>query len=290
MYFNPIKKTGPAHTSVHSVSGGKSFKPSVPSGTPKKPETSSNVSKRPAPAPAHRPHPGGTPHFRPRIPRKWLRFLGVISITLVVSFSGYGITSVIAPELLSHAASTSMASVPESNLVLAPVLVQARQWVSEDFLTPNEYSRPQTPLVRVNAIVVHYVGNPNTTAQSNRNYFEQLATTQDAYASSHFVVGLEGEVIQCIPLNEIAYCSNDRNSDTVSIECCHPDASGEFNTMTYDSLVRLTAWLCQTYQLDPLTDVIRHYDVTGKACPLYYVENPDAWESFLRDVNNAVSQ
>ena len=30
--------------------------------------------------------------------------------------------------------------------------------------------------------------------------------------------------------------------------------------------------------------MIRHYDVTGKLCPVYYVEHPEAWEDFLVDV------
>ena len=34
----------------------------------------------------------------------------------------------------------------------------------------------------------------------------------------------------------------------------------------------------------PLENVIRHYDVTGKECPRYYVENPEAWERFRADV------
>jgi len=35
-------------------------------------------------------------------------------------------------------------------------------------------------------------------------------------------------------------------------------------------------------------DVIRHYDVTGKKCPLYYVEHEDAWQQFLTDVNQYI--
>ena len=31
-------------------------------------------------------------------------------------------------------------------------------------------------------------------------------------------------------------------------------------------------------------DVIRHYDVTGKACPKYYVENEDEWLIFKEDL------
>ena len=38
---------------------------------------------------------------------------------------------------------------------------------------------------------------------------------------------------------------------------------------------------CAFYGLSP-EDVIRHYDVTGKLCPRYYVEHPGAWEAFQK--------
>lgn len=157
--------------------------------------------------------------------------------------------------------------------------------MTQELLTVNPYSRPGIALNEVTGIVVHYVGNPGTTAEQNRNYFESLAESGATYASSHFVIGLEGEVIQCIPLDEIAYASNQRNSDTISIECCHPDADGQFNEATYKSLIRLLRVLCQEYRLDA-DDIIRHYDVTGKECPLYYVEHEDAWEQLKSDVFN----
>ena len=53
---------------------------------------------------------------------------------------------------------------------------------------------------------------------------------------------------------------------------------------TYDALIQLVDWLCQTYGLNPKTDVIRHYDVTGKECPKYYVDHPDAWEQFIQEL------
>ena len=158
-------------------------------------------------------------------------------------------------------------------------------YVTEDLLTVNQWSRPGTPLEEINGIVIHYVGNPGTTARANRNYFESLSSGEEGtYASSHFVVGLEGEVIQCVPLAEVAYASNTRNGDTVSIEVCHPDETGEFSPVTYGRCVELAAWLCREFKLDPETDVIRHYDVTGKECPLYYVEHPEAWERLKADV------
>ena len=158
--------------------------------------------------------------------------------------------------------------------------------IQQEILPVNPYSRPGDKVSKVTAIVVHYVGNPGTTAEQNRSYFNNLAELKNAYASSHYVVGLQGEIIQCVPLDEIAYASNNRNYDTISIECCHQDADGRFTDDTYNSLVRLVAALCRTYGLNPETDVIRHYDVTGKLCPIYYVNNPDEWYAFKLSVKN----
>ena len=155
--------------------------------------------------------------------------------------------------------------------------------IDVELLTPNSYSRPQISIEQVNYIAIHYTANPGSTAISNRNYFENLATTQDNKVSSHFVIGLEGEVVQCIPTSEISYATNSRNVDTISIECCHPDETGQFNTATYDSAVKLTAWLCTRLGLTS-DQMIRHYDVTGKDCPKYYVENPDAWIQMKSDI------
>lgn len=155
-------------------------------------------------------------------------------------------------------------------------------------LTPNPYSRPQRALEEIKGIVIHYTANPGTTAQQNHDYFEGLKDSKITKASSHFIVGIEGEIIQCIPSSEISYASNERNKDTLSIEVCHPDESGEFSKEAYQSLVHLTAWLCGKF--DVTTDqVIRHYDVTGKKCPLYYVDHPNAWEKFLEDVQKYIN-
>lgn len=156
-----------------------------------------------------------------------------------------------------------------------------------ELLDVNEYSRPGIPLEQINGIVIHYTANPGSTAQNNRDYFEGLKDSHETKVSSHFVVGIEGEIVQCIPSLEIAYASNSRNSDTLSIECCHPDETGKFTDATYTSLVRLTGWLCYRFNLTS-EDVIRHYDVTGKICPKYYVDHPEAWEQFKTDVGEQI--
>ena len=155
--------------------------------------------------------------------------------------------------------------------------------IQHQFLTVNPYSRSGKTLRRVNGIVIHYTANPGSTAQNNRDYFENLKITRTTSVSSHFIIGLEGEIIQCIPLNEVAYASNNRNKDTISIECCHPDESGQFNDATYQSLQKLVRALMDTYHLQS-QDVIRHYDITGKICPKYFVDHEDQWQEFLNSL------
>lgn len=155
--------------------------------------------------------------------------------------------------------------------------------IDVQLLTVNPYSRPGTQSEKIKNIVIHYTANPGTTAEQNRNYFEGLKDSKATKASSHFIVGLEGEIIQCVPTWEIAYASNERNPDTVSIETCHRTDEGTYTDDTYASVVELTAWLCEKFELTE-DDVIRHYDITGKICPKYFVEDEDAWLQFKQDV------
>ena len=161
--------------------------------------------------------------------------------------------------------------------------------IDVQLLDVNPYSRPGTETEEITGIVVHYTANPGSTAQNNRDYFNGLKDSHETEASSNFIVGLDGEIIQCVPTWEMAYASNSRNIDTVSIECCHPDETGKFTDETYRSLVQLTAWLCVKFNLTE-DQVIRHYDVTGKNCPKYFVENKEAWDQFKQDVAGAIAK
>ena len=165
--------------------------------------------------------------------------------------------------------------------------------IKEMLLTHN---RPYTKRSKTTAIAVHWVGNPNTSAEANRNYFQNT----DRAVSSNYIVGLKGEIICCIPDNEVSWCTNQANGYTVSIETCHPDDTGIFNDDTYKSLVELTAMLCNKYNLNPLKNgVIRHFDVTRKVCPKCFVakskggsddNNCTRYHKFLNDVAKAMEQ
>lgn len=143
-------------------------------------------------------------------------------------------------------------------------------------------------------ITIHYVGNPGSTAISNRNWFENGAG--GAHTSAHYIIGLNGEIIRCIPENERAMHAGKsygsqwneavktNNSRYIGIECCHPDSSGKFNNKTYASLVELVNDICNRYELDKELDIVRHFDITGKSCPIYYVINQAEWKQLLKDI------
>lgn len=160
--------------------------------------------------------------------------------------------------------------------------------IEEKFLTPNEYSRPGEALPEVTELFVHYTANAGTSAAQNRSYFENLGITGETSASAHFVIGFDGEIIQCLPLDEIGYAVKEHNYNSISIECCYLKEDGEFEDATYQSLIRLLGWLMREYDLGP-SAIKRHYDSSGKLCPKYYVEHEDAWEQLIEDVEAYIS-
>ena len=157
--------------------------------------------------------------------------------------------------------------------------IKIPDWIDSQIIDVDGTSRNGYKLKGVKDIVVHYVGNPGTTAQQNHDFY----AGNQSNVSSHFVVGLDGEIIQCIPINEWSAASNWRNNDTISIEVCHPDETGKFKKKTYSSLVKLVAWLENVCDIDE-SHVIRHYDITKKECPRYFVQHEDKWKTFKKNV------
>lgn len=152
--------------------------------------------------------------------------------------------------------------------------------INKMLLSKNKYSRPGIYMDKIKGIVIHYVGNPNTSAEANRNYFENLKYgTNNTYASSHYIIGIDGEIIMCVPEGEVAYHASKANYEYIGIECCHKYSDGKFSHKTINSLVMLCKDIISRYGN---MDIIRHYDVTGKNCPLYYVKNPDEWKNILK--------
>jgi N-acetylmuramoyl-L-alanine amidase len=171
--------------------------------------------------------------------------------------------------------------------------------MQENLLTKNIFSRPGKKLTGVKGIVIHYVHNAGSSALANRNYFEGLKSQspdnpKSTFASAHFIIGLEGEIIQCLPEDEVAYHVGNLfykpdavsalggypNNSTLGIELCHPDESGKFTRETEIAAADLTARLCITHKLDAKKDVWTHHQITGKICPKWFVDHPEEFDTF----------
>ena len=246
------------------------------------------------------------PEIRDQIPQSFTRkrtkkkkppvigVVAVVFVTLVVIFSLYWTST--HRENQSHQMqgdNEAMSQLPPNfpppgRSAVQDELIEVN-WVDQDFLPVNPYSRPGIILDSINGIVIHNIGNPNTTAQQNRNFFANLAQTQERHASAHFIICLDGRILQCVPVDEMAYASNQRNIDTLAIELCHPDDTGAFTEETYAAAVFLTAWLCVQFNLT-VDDVIRHSDVVATDCPRYFTNNEDAWEAFKNAVASTIAR
>lgn len=155
-------------------------------------------------------------------------------------------------------------------------------------------------LLSVKKIVIHWTANYGGTALNHYNYFNNL---KDRYASAHFFVD-KNEALCIIPLKEVAYHANDRtcqipelkasapyyrggnaNLTTIGIEMC-VEKDGSLHPDMIKRTEDITAELCKRYNLDPITDVVRHFDVTKKSCPSPWISNPLEFIRFKENVSN----
>lgn len=166
--------------------------------------------------------------------------------------------------------------------------------VIEKWQKKNKYGRPGTPIT-VKKIINHYTGKPDVPGINTVNYFNNTVANgfkvngKFVYASSHYVIDLDGSIYQLIPTSEKCYCSNSANSYGVAIEVATTGKDNHYTDETYKSMVWLNAWLCQYRGLDCLDDILTHTDIVGKdykMCPIYFVENPAKWKQFKLDCYN----
>lgn len=175
--------------------------------------------------------------------------------------------------------------------------------IKKKFLTKNEWSRPGTEIKEVKAIVLHWLASPRGTPQGVYNYFEKRKKGKTGYGSAHYCVGLDGETLQYLPLNEVAYhvgsktyteygesLSSYPNNCTIGIEMSHIDIEGSMTDETWDSVVELTSLLLKTYGLT-VDDITTHHAIVGwKECPKWFVSYPEEFERFKLDVKSYLSK
>lgn len=138
-------------------------------------------------------------------------------------------------------------------------------------------------------IAWHYTGKAGVKAINTiNNWFDAITKGLKVfgkyqYASSHYLCDIDGKIYEYIPEDYIAYTTNQANSYSIGVECATVGEDDHYTTDEYKSMIELGAYLADKYNLDPRKDFIRHYDVTGKVCPRYFVNNKEAWEKFKKD-------
>lgn len=134
-------------------------------------------------------------------------------------------------------------------------------------------------------IVIHYTANNGDTAQNNCKYFN----SPNRKASAHYFVGRDGVFQSVQDIHTAWHCGGSsykhkycRNANSIGIEMCSKiDGNGKYyiENSVIDNAIDLTKYLMDKYNI-PSNNVIRHYDVTGKACPEPFVRDENLWENF----------
>ena len=149
----------------------------------------------------------------------------------------------------------------------------------------DNYRAGRTQPVRY--IVMHYTANNGDTARNNCDYYHRVGGLQ---ASAHYFVDEHG-AMQSVREGDTAWhCGaraywhpECRNGNSIGIEMCsrrRADGSYYIKPETVANAAALAREIMQRYGID--TDhVLRHYDVTGKRCPMPWVDDPAQWAAFL---------
>ena len=149
---------------------------------------------------------------------------------------------------------------------------------------PSNYRARRTQPVRY--IVMHYTANNGDTARNNCDYYHRVGSLQ---ASAHYFVDEHGAMQSVRECDTAWHCGaraywhpECRNGNSIGIEMCsrkRADGSYYIKPETVANAAALAKDIMQRYGID--TDhVLRHYDVTGKHCPMPWVDDPAQWDAF----------
>ena len=149
---------------------------------------------------------------------------------------------------------------------------------------PSNYRAGRTQPVRY--IVMHYTANNGDTARNNCDYYHRVGGLQ---ASAHYFCDEHG-AMQSVREGDTAWhCGaraywhpECRNGNSIGIEMCsrkRADGSYYIKPETVANAAALAKDIMQRYGIDT-EHVVRHYDVTGKRCPMPWVDDPAQWDAF----------
>lgn len=159
-------------------------------------------------------------------------------------------------------------------------------------------------LSEIKFIVIHYTANDGDTDEANARYFQ----TPNRHASAHYFVD-DDSITQSVHDDTVAWhCGGGlynnalkqgggsfykqcTNKNSIGIEMCDTkrDKVHNISDQTRANTIELIVELMKKYNIS-IDNVIRHFDVTGKLCPLYFVEDSGAWLLFKDDIKKSLLQ
>ena len=156
----------------------------------------------------------------------------------------------------------------------------------------NYGSKRNTSLIKY--LVYHYTANDGDTDENNAKYFHNNVVK----ASAHRFVDDDSVTIS-VPDNYVAwhcggglqgskghtYYKKCTNTNSIGIEMCDTKRNGKYEVTpkTRSNAIALGKELVKKYGIKK-ENVIRHYDVTGKNCPAYFVKDEEAWIKFRNEI------
>lgn len=163
-------------------------------------------------------------------------------------------------------------------------------------LANKENYGKQRAVSEIKYIVLHYTANDGDTDESNGKYFKNHIVK----ASSHYFVDSDS-ITQSVPDDYVAYsvggskyndCAKTgggklygkaTNVNTINVELCDDNKNGTIypSEATIANAVEFVRSLMKKYGIDK-GHVIRHFDVTGKHCPSYWMDD-EKWNAEFLD-------
>lgn len=156
----------------------------------------------------------------------------------------------------------------------------------------NYGSKRNTNLIKY--LVYHYTANDGDTDEANAKYFHNNVVK----ASAHRFVDDDSVTIS-VPNNYVAwhcggglqgskghtYYKKCTNTNSIGVEMCDTKRNGKYEVTpkTRSNAIALGKELVKKYGIKK-ENVIRHYDVTGKNCPAYFVKDEEAWIKFRNEI------
>lgn len=150
------------------------------------------------------------------------------------------------------------------------------------------------PLSAIKFIVIHDTANDKQGADALAHY--KYLQTATRYGSAHYYVD-DKQIIQTIDDNTVAWAVGDKwarknrtrddvtNYNSVSVELCINQ--GIDKAKAYQNLLWLTRYLMAKYP----SEVVRHFDATGKPCPRsWQANNWEQWWQFKKELMNMPSK